>query len=126
MTKVNHKQVLKDALNWTKQTYLSRPNELRSLHGICKAVQYYHEQVITLSENAGYIVQGNLSALIRKWPHCLTYDFKDESGEYVRNYSFPVTSHGEWSKEVEAGTIWKNLKRLELLEYLIQEANKDE
>lgn len=126
MNQVNHKQVLKDALNWTKQTYLNDPDKLIGLNGICKAVEYYHEQVIDLHEDAGYVVQDYLSTLIKSWPHCLIYSFKDESGEYVRNYSFPVTSSMQWDEEIKNGTIWNNLKRLELLEYLIQEVNKDE
>lgn len=126
MNKVNHKQVLKDALDWIKQTYLSNPNELIDLNGICKAVEYYHQKVKRINANAGDVVQRNLFVLIKSWPHCLTYDFKDESGEYVRNTSFPVTSHLEWDDERNNGTIWHNLKRLELLEYLIQEVNKDE
>lgn len=126
MNKVSYKQVLKDALNWTKQTYLSNPNELRPLHGICKAVEYYCLSVLKIDEYKTESVKVCLGYLIASWPHCLTYDFKAKSGEYVRNKAFPVTTSDVWYKEIEAGTIWKNLKRLELLEYLIQEVNKDE
>lgn len=126
MNKVNHKQVLKDALDWVKQTYLTNPDKLIDLSGICKAVEYYHQKVKRINANAGDVVQRNLSALIKSWPHCLTYDFTDQSGQLVKNISFPVTTSGQWIQETIDGTIWKNLKRLELLEYLIQEANKDE
>lgn len=126
MNKVNHKQVLKDALDWIKQTYLSNSNELRSLHGICKAVAYYCENLIQLDADDAYVVDDKLVSLIKHWPHCRTYDFTDETGQLVRNTAFPVSTGDQWGYERENETIWNNLKRLELLEYLIQEVNKDE
>lgn len=126
MNKVNHKQVLKDALDWIKQTYLSNPNELIDLNGICKAVEYYCEHVIQLDDEDVYVVDDKLVSFIKHWPHCRTYDFTDNSGQLVRNTAFPVSTGEQWDDERINGTIWKNLKRLELLEYLIQEVNKDE
>ncbi len=126
MNQVNHKQVLKDALNWIKQTYLSNPIELKPLHGICKAVAYYCENLIQLDDEDVYVVDDKLVSLIKHWPHCRTYDFTDNSGQLVRNTAFPVGNGNQWDDERNNGTIWHNLKRLELLEYLIQEVNKDE
>lgn len=126
MTKVNHKQVLKDALDWIKQTYLSNPNELRSLHGICKAVAYYCHHLIVLNADDEYAVYEKLLSLIKRWPHCRTYDSIDETGQLLRNTTFPVSTGDQWDYERDNGTIWNNLKRLELLEYLIQEVNKHE
>lgn len=126
MNKLNYKQELKDALNWVKQTYLANPDELKEFFGICKAVEHYCEKVIKIHDEASYVVSDTLSQLIKTWPHCATYNFTDESGQFVRNHSFPVSTSAEWTQESKDGTIWKNLKRLELLEYLIQEVNKDE
>lgn len=126
MNKVNHKQVLKDALDWIRQTYLSNPNELNSLHGICKAVEHYSYVLVNLDSYQTEEVTTLLRKLIESWPLCATYDFADQSGQLVKNTTFPITDGSVWFDERTKGTIWKNLKRLELLEYLIQEVNKDE
>jgi hypothetical protein len=126
MNKVNHKQVLKDALNWTKQTYLSNPNELNALHGICKAVEHYCYALVELNHYQTEEVHYLLRKLIESWPLCATYNFADQSGQLVKNTTFPITDGSMWFDERVNGTIWNNLKRLELLEYLIQEVNKDE
>lgn len=126
MNKVNHKQVLKDALNWVKETYLSNPDELKPLNGICKAVDHYCYVLVKLNHYQTDKVNYLLRKLIESWPLCATYDFADQSGQLVKNTTFPITSGAEWYDEKLKGNIWKNLKRLELLEYLIQEVNKDE
>lgn len=120
------KLILQDALNWVKETYLVEPSKLKDCHGICKAVEYFCNYVRHTREDVIQHVHDQLTNLISTWPHCKLYTFKDKTGELVKCTVFPVGGSSEWVMEVYNGTIWKNLKRLELLEYLIQEVNKDE
>lgn len=100
------KAKLHTRLKLIKKCLATDPSKLNDFNGLCRAVKQIKQPKMYF----------NLESLFPKWPKCHFYVSTNR-----HSYSFPVGGIHEFTDDVDNGTMWTNPKRLELLDWLIEE-----
>ena len=105
------------------QTILKRLLEIKEgvnvnkNEGICFNLYLYTDHNRNIKPT-GIINNEWLKEQFQSWPECHVHE------DGTKSLGFPVGGAVEYWEEKDKGTLWKNPRRLKLLDYLIEQASK--
>lgn len=124
-------QAIRYALDQTNCQYITGElfiaDEIGNQHGICGVFQHhvdYHLSTEYKDSLESRLIRNRLHHvfydMIKSWPECRKSVVDDEICYLI---SFPINSPEDYFYERGTNTLWRNPKRIALLNYLIEVAN---